>query len=224
MATQAFSAYGSQVRLGDGTPLAALTITAATNATPIIVTTSSNHNVTDVSYAVVAGVGGNTAANGAWIVERVSNTQLKLRRSVGNGAYTSGGTLTLQSTFASIAELRNIQDVGSRANMEDVSAHDGSGYSSMLPSLKHTNAMRLDINYVPLDPTHNEDDGLMALYNSGASRHWLLVLPPPTVGGAKPTAHVYGFVQYYTFNLPVEGAVQAQVTLEFDGALTVTGS
>jgi hypothetical protein len=166
MATQAYSAYGTQLRVGDGTPLAALTITGATNATPIVVTTSTNHGVTDVSYAIVAGVGGNTAANGSWVVERVSNTTLTLRNSVGNGAYTSGGTLTLQSTFASIAELTNVQDAGSRTDLVQVDAHDGNGYSSEIPTLKRTNQIRLDTNLAVDDPTHDIEDGLLSLYDS----------------------------------------------------------
>src|ERR1043166_1632519 len=128
MPTQAISAYGIQVRLGDGVALSALTISGATNATPIVVTPTPAHGITDVSYATVAGVGGNTAANGTWVVERVTTTTLKLRNSVGNGAYTSGGSLTPTDTFTVIAELTNAEDIGINATLVDVSAHDGNGW------------------------------------------------------------------------------------------------
>jgi hypothetical protein len=222
MTTKAYSAYGTSLRVGDGTSLAALTITGATNATPIVVTTSAAHGVVDVSYATVAGVLGNTAANGSWVVERVTTTTLLLRNSVGNAAYTSGGTLTKLSTFASIAELRNVEDAGSRTDLIDVSAHDGNGYSSEIPTLKRTNHMRLDVNLVVDNATHDEVTGLLALFNSKAYRHWLLVLPPYPVGGKKATGHVYGLVNYYTLGLPVNGARQAQVELAFDGAFDWT--
>jgi hypothetical protein len=220
MPTQAYSAYGSQVRIGDGVALAPLTITAATFATPIVITTSAAHGVPigDVSYGTVSGVLGNTAANGSWVIEGVTTTTLRLRNSVGNAAYTSGGTLTKVSTFAYVVELTNVQDAGSRTDLVDTSAHDGSGYSSQIPTMKRTNQMRLDVNLVPGHATHNETTGLLSLYNSSAYRHWLLVLPPYPGTGRRSTAHIYGHVNYYTETLPVNGVVAAQFTLAFDGA------
>lgn len=219
MPTAAYSAYGTQVRIGDGIPLAPLTIVSATNATPIVVATSTPHGVPlgDVTYATITGVGGNTAANGSWVIEATTGTAFELRNSAGNGLYTSGGTLTIQSTFAYIAELTDVQGAGSTTDLVDTSAHDGSGYSSQIPTLKRTNQMQLSVNLVPGHPTHDEDTGLLSLYNSSVYRHWLLVLPPYPITGQRSTAHVYGLVAYYTENLPVNGIVAAQFTLAFDG-------
>lgn len=220
MATQAYSAYGTQVRIGDGIALAPLTIVSATNATPIIVATSIPHGVPigDVSYGVVSGVGGNTAANGSWVIEATTGTAFVLRDSVGNGTYTSGGTLTIQSTFAYIAELTDVQGAGSSTDLIDTSAHDGSGYSSQITTLKRTNTLQLNVNLVPQNPTHDEDTGLLSLYNSGAKRHWLLVLPPYPATGVRATGHMYALVSYYTEALPVNGVVAAQFELATDGS------
>lgn len=223
MTTAAYSAYGTELRLSNGIPSAQGPLTDATNATPIVVTTLAPHGVIDVGWVTVAGVVGNTGANGQWIADAVSTTTLRLRGSVGNGAYVSGGTVQLAGEFFAIAELRDVQDAGSRTDLLDVSAHDQDGYSSEIPTLKRTNHLRLDVNYVPDHPTHDETFGLMALYNSGAQRDWLLVLPPypmafgPPSGGVKAVGHLYGSVVYYTLPLPVNGAVQAQVELAFDG-------
>jgi hypothetical protein len=217
MPSAAYSAYGSQVRVGDGIPLAALTINAATNTAPILVTTTAAHGVVDVSYATIVGVVGNAGANGSWVVEFVTTTQLRLRNSIGNGTYTSGGTLTKVSTFASIAELTNVQEAGSRTDVIDVSAHDGNQYSSEISTLKRTNTMRLSINLAPDHATHNETTGLLSLYNSGVRRDWLLVLPPYPGTGRKAAGHLYGSVSYYTMPLPVNGAVTAEMELAFDG-------
>jgi hypothetical protein len=66
------------------------TITAATNATPIVLTVPNNlFKTNDLVY--VQGVLGNTAANGLWLVT-VSGNSVTLVGSTGNGAYTSGGT------------------------------------------------------------------------------------------------------------------------------------
>jgi len=76
----------------------ATTITGATNATPIVITTSTPHGAIGVHFPVtIAGVLGNTAANGDWLGVSLTSTTFQLRKSVGNGAYTSGGTATVQN-------------------------------------------------------------------------------------------------------------------------------
>lgn len=92
----------------------ALTITNATNATPIVVTTSAAHGFSDGDQVIVASVGGNTAANGGGIpqlIDVLTSTTFALVGSVGNGAYTSGGTATHRNQVvysASRAIVRNL--------------------------------------------------------------------------------------------------------------------
>lgn len=69
-----------------------LEITGATNATPIVITTGTNHNLRTGRRVRVFGVLGNTAADGTWSITRLSDTTFELDGSAGNGAYTSGGT------------------------------------------------------------------------------------------------------------------------------------
>jgi hypothetical protein len=68
------------------------TITAATNASPIAITTSANHGYSTGDRILIESVGGNTAANGMWTVTVTSSTTFTLDSSSGNGTYTSGGT------------------------------------------------------------------------------------------------------------------------------------
>lgn len=80
-----FSAYG-------------LAVTAATNATPIVLTTGVAHGLTSGDRVLVLGVGGNTAANGVFLVTVVNTTTFSLQTLAGadvagNGAFTSGGTV-----------------------------------------------------------------------------------------------------------------------------------
>jgi len=71
------------------------TVTGATNATPIVITVAGNHGLYNGQTGVViASVGGNTAANGTWTITRLTNSTFSLNTSVGNGAYTAGGTIT----------------------------------------------------------------------------------------------------------------------------------
>lgn len=70
-------------------------VTGATNATPIVLTLANPGVGWGTGSQInVSGVLGNTAANGNWIVTRISDTSYSLTGSVGNGAYTSGGVLT----------------------------------------------------------------------------------------------------------------------------------
>jgi len=68
-------------------------ITAATNATPIVVT-SNGHGLENGQRVRITGVLGNTAANGTWVVANKAANTFELQGSAGNGAYTSGGTWT----------------------------------------------------------------------------------------------------------------------------------
>lgn len=74
-----------------------LTISAATNASPIELTFTTPHGL--LGYGpmpiTVAGCLGNTAANGDWNCDFVSTTKVTLRHSTGNGAYGGGGTATV---------------------------------------------------------------------------------------------------------------------------------
>lgn len=91
-------------------------ITGATNATPIVLTVASGHGVVANDQIFVTGVGGNTAANGTFIVSAVGATTITLQGSAGNGSYTSGGTfreLTPASRFHDAIQ------VASRAILND---------------------------------------------------------------------------------------------------------
>lgn len=76
-----------------------LTVTAATNASPIDVTTSAVHGLAVGDEVIISGIIGNKAANGVWKVASVPTTsRLTLNRpdggtTMGSGAYTSGGYL-----------------------------------------------------------------------------------------------------------------------------------
>lgn len=67
------------------------TVTDATNATPIVVTTSAAHGFSNGSIVRIKDVEGNTAANGTWAVSNVTSNTFDLDGSTGNGAYTQNG-------------------------------------------------------------------------------------------------------------------------------------
>jgi hypothetical protein len=75
-----------------GSVAATLTISDASNATPIVITTTTPHLLTRDGVVYISGVVGNTAANDYWKITPVNATSFSLQNSVGNGAYASGGT------------------------------------------------------------------------------------------------------------------------------------
>ncbi|HJX83960.1 MAG TPA: hypothetical protein VJ723_06420, partial [Candidatus Angelobacter sp.] len=67
------------------------TITGASNASPISITDTA-HGYTTGQTVLIAGVGGNSAANGTWVITVADASHFTLNGSTGNGAYMSGGT------------------------------------------------------------------------------------------------------------------------------------
>jgi hypothetical protein len=89
-----YRVYGPSGIMGQGTGTMTFkdqgTITAASNATPIQIT-SANHGLSTGTRVTITGVTGNTAANGTWTVTVIDGNNFTLNSSVGNGAYVSGG-------------------------------------------------------------------------------------------------------------------------------------
>jgi hypothetical protein len=83
-------------------------VTGATNASPIVITTSAAHGRATGDVVTIAGVGGNTAANGTWTLTVVDATHFSLNGSNGlsSGAYTSGGTVNLCTTASFQADAQ----------------------------------------------------------------------------------------------------------------------
>ncbi len=74
-------------------------ITGASNASPIVVT-STAHGLSPGTTVTIVGVLGNTAANGTFTVSKIDANRFSLNGSTGNGAYTSGGTFRVVPTPA----------------------------------------------------------------------------------------------------------------------------
>lgn len=80
-------------------------VSAATNTSPIAVTTAATHGLTSGQTVSISGVVGNTGANGFFTVTVTSTTAFVLNNSASTGAYTSGGTVNVCTTTAVNADL-----------------------------------------------------------------------------------------------------------------------
>lgn len=82
----------------------AMAITGASDASPIVITSPSNGLHTG-ERVVISGVLGNTAANGTWVITRLTANTFSLQfpdgtNSDGNGSYQRGGTWIRSTGFA----------------------------------------------------------------------------------------------------------------------------
>jgi hypothetical protein len=169
-----------------------------------------------VSHGTVAGIVGLTGANGTFVLERVNATQLKLRGSVGGGSYTSGGLVTIDSTYATIAEVTDIADLGATANVIDTTAHDATNrWGSRIPTFLDTGNMRITLNHVPADLGHG---ALFDQMTGRTRRPVLIVLPDAT----KTAWHLTGFVTGWQSAMPVNGVLSAQIVLTGAGDLVLS--
>lgn len=85
-------------QVGQSSARDSASITGATNASPIVVS-SSGHGLSTGDRVTITGVTGNTAANGTFVITKVSNDTFSLNTSVGNGAYGSGGIWTVTGLY-----------------------------------------------------------------------------------------------------------------------------
>lgn len=73
----------------DSPDLTAYQVSGATNASPIVITTTSAYSGSNGDVLLINGVQGNTAANGLCTVSNLSGTTFECSGSTGNGTYTA---------------------------------------------------------------------------------------------------------------------------------------
>ena len=96
-------ANGKGFEAWDVTNLGA-SITAISNASPIVVTTSVAHSLTTGATLSLYNISGNYTANGTWIVNVIDAHNFSLNGSAGDGAW-SGGTGTVTAVPINISSV-----------------------------------------------------------------------------------------------------------------------
>lgn len=78
-------------------------VSGATDANPLVITTSASHTLQTGDIVTIASVGGNTLANGTFEITVLSPTTFSIPVDASAGsAYTSGGTVTWSGVIGSI--------------------------------------------------------------------------------------------------------------------------
>ncbi|PTB18124.1 hypothetical protein C9I57_25210 [Trinickia symbiotica] len=91
-----------------------LSITAASNASPIAIITASAHGLQTGIQVVISHVTGNTAANGTFTITVTGTSSFTLNGSAGNGAWAGGGVANVPGL--AVALNASVGDVASIAN------------------------------------------------------------------------------------------------------------
>lgn len=166
------SAYAGIVTLTPGAVFTQVNgiVVNASNASPIVITSSSaNNGVINNSVVSVLEVGGNTAANGSWPVTVISGSDFALQNSTGSGGYTSGGFYLFDSNLSCPQVATNVYTVVVKQSV-DMS----SGLPSSLqlePTVSIFSTLQYDtINEALGDPNAAGPSDLRRIYLQAATR------------------------------------------------------
>lgn len=118
-------------------PFSTQAITGATNATPIVVTTSLAHGYSTGDVIQLTGATGNTAANGIWKVTVTNSTTFSLDDSSGNGAYGASGVISpiFCRTIKTASAL--VQPIASFAPIRTASLGDRAAWVGATANVTH---------------------------------------------------------------------------------------
>jgi hypothetical protein len=119
-------------------------------------------------------------------------------------------------TFATIANVGDIDGPDLSLETDDVTSHSSDGWSEHIGTILNGGDVSFPINYVPSEATHNLTTGLQADMINRVKRNFQLVYPDPGGNGYQFTAFVNGFKA----KAPVKGALRADVKLKISGAVT----
>ena len=124
------------------------TITAATNATPIVVT-EADHGRADGDIVNVHGALVNTAANGVWAITYIDENSYSLDGSVGNGVYTTGGIVYTEPDAPDEITLKLLGDATGSSDYEWYPR----GRYIVVDDSAFTNDLLVDYSFNPDDVT-----------------------------------------------------------------------
>lgn len=204
--------YTAQRAIGS-TPLS---VTGATNTAPILLTVVA-HGYKTGDAIIVSGVGGNTAANGAWNITVIDDDTIRLEGSKGNAAFTSGGSISKLLKFAvpKVGELRVFRIVSSNPSVATKQA------VCVLFNELPTTLNAGDNVTIPID--FDGSTGLYLTQNSvftsraGATASWLLITSQSSViNYSAPSGYLYGVME-------IQGAYTPAANEEFYVELTTKG-
>lgn len=117
--------------------------------------------------------------------------------------------------FTTVAEVMDISGPGVAVGTEEVTSHDSAGWREFVATLREIGELTFTLNF-NAGATQGFAAGLYLDMINRTKRNFQLVLTTTSV----KTGSFAAFVTGYQFDLPVEGVIRADVTLQGTGALT----
>ncbi len=136
-----------------------------------------------------------------------------------SNAISSHGTLIKKGdgatpeTFATVAEVKDIEGPDIDPQYEDVTNHGSGGWTEMKPVLKDGGKLSFPVNFLFSEPTHGLNTGLVADMLNGTRRNWKMVFPDNT------TANFAAYVKV-KLGAKVKGILEGEIELQLTGAVT----
>lgn len=122
-----------------------------------------------------------------------------------------GGT---PETFATVAEVGDLEGPDMSLATEEVTTHSSAGgWDEFIGTILSGGEVSFPINYVPTEATHDMETGLQADMINRVKRNFQLVYPDPGGNGYQFAALVTGFKP----KAPVKGKLSADVKLKISG-------
>ncbi len=127
-----------------------------------------------------------------------------------------GGT---PESFTTIAEVKDISGPEFSATKHDVTPHNAaSAMAEIIVAKKAAGDITFKINFVTTGATHSYASGLLLDWHNKTRRNWQLVWPDT----GTYTLSFAGFVTGFKTSEPVDGPLEADVTISITGAVTFT--
>jgi Concanavalin A-like lectin/glucanases superfamily len=208
---------------------ATMNVSSATNASPTVITVSSTSTIANGSSVTIAGVGGNTGANGTWVATVLSSTTFSIPANTTAGSsYTSGGTVSVASTVG-------IVDFAVAADGQLAQAPDAINLSTM-PNPGALNFISMDGRGLDVygatlgfaansagatSPTlFDSVTGAMTLYWNGSSNQ--LAWAGFNTTAARTQIQIQGSAGYLQFVAKADGADYNDISVSITGSSTLT--
>jgi predicted secreted protein len=149
----------------------------------------------------------------------------------GSKAFAGRGSAIQYSTnppsvaYTVLAEIKNVQFSGAKADLADVTNFQSGNFREFLPTLNDAGEVSISGNLIPNDTT---EQAILGFFNSQTLVTFQVQLPANTAQGFATTLGTYTFKAYvvsFDYGIPVDKETTITLKLKITGSVTfATGS
>jgi predicted secreted protein len=123
-------------------------------------------------------------------------------------------------TFTTVAEVKSITGPTLSAKIDDVTTHSTTTpWREKLATLLDAGTVSFDLNFIPTNATQSHTSGLLRDFENRTKRNFKLVLPD----SGSTTWAITAYIQDFKMAAPVDGVLNASLTLNISGPPTLAG-